>query len=834
MQAFISGQAGTAIIVRGTDASIINIDSPDVELKCSYHSIPYILEGVSDVEQFSDIKKTDILARLKSSWQNDRALFFFLTFLSNSESATTYELALDSLTDLIKEKSVKEFILNRMYTAPLPDDNRIGELLSSTIYSESLNKVLKEIFNYQDTISLIKASWDNVPTSLFNNDTNKKSAFFNALEKYGIQRKLAISSNDHNAFYKAEFDYYTIFKTYDEHIAIIRNWTKSFRPQKIDSSSREAIESVELDIKNQQKSKSRKREKPVHEIFTSVQRQIAAIVKLIQSNDLDKAQLYTNQLITQQVNGNGKEFAAKSLCKLANEARNIANYSLQLEWTQRAVKLFPSDGKAQGQLAESYYRLAQYDNAQKHFELASINENKAYGICGYARILKKLGNLDKALSVYSEALEKFPNDIHIIIGKARTLANMHKFDEALQEYERVIGLYPADSTGYISKATTLRYMGKLDKSIEIYNYALKEFEPDLEAYCGKAWAQKELGQFNSSIETYEIAKSKFPNDPKPLSGLAEVWKDAGDIEKMFSTYNEAKSKFHYDLFSNIGYAKSLHLLGKIEEAEQEYDLICQNFANSYFARDAKALFLQSQKRYDEALNAYDKNKKDFPYDISSWIGRAKILKLFGQLDDAIDSYNHILSIRENDQQICLSKASLLIASNRFDEAKQLLSNISIPEHPKTKAEWVGHHIKGMIKLKSAKTNAEFNNVINFFEEALHTAPSLEQKKFFKAGLALAQIKFKRFGSALSNLALDDGQPLITLLRMHACAEKGYTEEAKQCYKYMKNFSLPKNSTFIILSNEIAAKYKLANNLLQHHNDNWIIETEEKQVFLMVA
>ena len=85
MQAFVSGQAGIAILVEGTSASIINANFPDQEEACSPKAINYLLQGTTDIQIFSSARRTEIKARLIAAWEADRALFFVLSLLSDNE-----------------------------------------------------------------------------------------------------------------------------------------------------------------------------------------------------------------------------------------------------------------------------------------------------------------------------------------------------------------------------------------------------------------------------------------------------------------------------------------------------------------------------------------------------------------------------------------------------------------------------------------------------------------------------------------------------------------------------------------------------------------------------
>jgi|CXWL01.1.fsa_nt_gi tetratricopeptide (TPR) repeat protein len=833
MQAYISGQAGLAICVEGIKASIINADSLDTETACSPNAISYILQGVTDIQVFSSLRKTEVKGKLLSAWKADRALFFFLTLLSRNEHPDNYELARESLSELIVEEKIQAFILNRMYTAPLTEDSNILNALSITSDDHIIHGILEELSKNQKIIIDVWKFWEALPVSLFESNPNKKHKFKNDLEQNGIQRSLVLAHGDSNKFNTISFEYFKKFSKHPNYRDIFTRWIKELKPE--NSDSKVNVYQKE-DDKTIAKGKSkRKPDKSVHNKIESITKQIDEIRKLLENAEVPLAKKFVGQLITKQTAAGDNKYAAKSLCNISNAASDITDHSLQLEWTHQAVELAPDDGWAHGQLAQAYLKLAQYDNAEKHFIEAAKYGERAYGISGQARLLRKCGKLDEALDLYNKIVIEIPDDIYITVGKAQTLANMHKFDEALEVFNHAISLHPEEVKGYVSKANTLRYMGRLDDALVQYNYAIKNFQSpaDVDAYCGKAATLRELSRLEESQEAYKQAIARFPHEAKPLCGLAEVLREGGKPDEALQIYKDAKIRFSYDVKAHLGYAKTLHEIDKPTDAEKEYKDIATKFSSSYFVRDEYAKFLASQQRFNDALNEYDKNIKDFPYDTSARIGRAKILKVLGYIDDAIASYDYILKIRPSDKKSELAKASLLIAAGRFKEAEDLLKDVQLSENPQTRTEWIGYQIAGMILLKTNRLDES----IKHFQEGLVRVPYNDIKCSFSAAIATAQIRLERYAPAIEELARCDKQsPFTNILQMHAFAKLGgenSLKNAKQAYKNLQNIKLPSDSPVVQLADEIAAIFHLSS-YPRHYNDNWIIEKEEEQAWLMAA
>jgi|GEM_PF-6042422 len=834
MQTLISGQAGLAIIIEGNHANILHIDAIDKPIPCPIPYINSVLQGATDVQRLNSNDLKTIKATLELSWKSDRALFFFLILLSPDENPRNYELALESLNELLNDKKVCDFIMNQMFTAPLPDQNRIENALSDVENFPLLLEMFEELMQYQDLISEIALEWESLPISLFVDKNNKEATKYQ-MGKNGIQRKMAYAIQN-NSFNDFQLVYYTICTPVKKNREILQKWAYNLKPK----NEKNKLDNVPLQKENDflyQRTESGKKNQRIHDKFVRIKKQIKEIRDLLLANNIDLAKKYVNELVNLQETRGDHKYAAKSLCDIANGASDIANYSLQLEWTKQAVELAPNDGWAHGQLAESYLKLKKYEYAETHYKLAVQYGNRAYGLSGSARILQKSGELDKALEQYNNIIEEFPQDINIIVGKAKTLSNMHKFDEALVVLDKAIEGKNVDIC--VTRAHIMRYMGELEDALRSYDNIIKnpDFAPALEAYCGKAATFKEMGRFDDSEDAYRQTIKKFPNDPKAVYDLINLLIECKKFDKALNLYNESKESFEYCDQIHLSYANILQRQGKLDQAEVIYKNFT-NSKNSYIFRNSYAKFLKSQERYTDSLREYDKLIKDFPYDTSAYIGRAKILKVLGELDKAIASYDFILSLKPQDLKIKYSKAALLIAADRYEDAKVLLDDASKAVNPSAKVKGISYYIKGILKFKESSSREQLREVKAYFEYGLKQVQYWEIQQSFNLALVTVNIKLESFGNALEQFeSLDDNYPFTKVLAMQVNANIPKTEniaKAKEIYKKLKNMDLPEDCEIIVLADEVAAFYGLFDKNSSHSNDNWIMQEDIKQALLSVA
>ena len=106
--------------------------------------------------------------------------------------------------------------------------------------------------------------------------------------------------------------------------------------------------------------------------FQRVTAEKDAVVVRIQRNDLRNARRFTSELVSWQVKEGDAEFAAKTLCSLAQEAKRLGESSLQLEWSLQATEIYPDDPWSFAQAGDALVAQYRYAEAIEYFKLAGM------------------------------------------------------------------------------------------------------------------------------------------------------------------------------------------------------------------------------------------------------------------------------------------------------------------------------------------------------------------------------------------------------------------------------------------------------------------------------
>ena len=151
------------------------------------------------------------------------------------------------------------------------------------------------------------------------------------------------------------------------------------------------------------------------------------------------------------------------------------------------------------------------------------------------------GNLNKAISHYTKAIELRPDFASACGNRGNAYSEQGKYDEAIRDYNKVIELKPDDAKAYNNRGSAYSYQGKRDKTMQDYNKAI-ELEPDYaKAYYNRGSAYSEQGKYDEAIKDYNKAIELEPDDALAYYNRGLAWLAFTEWEKAKSDLTTAKN-----------------------------------------------------------------------------------------------------------------------------------------------------------------------------------------------------------------------------------------------------------------------------------------------------
>lgn len=257
-----------------------------------------------------------------------------------------------------------------------------------------------------------------------------------------------------------------------------------------------------------------------------------------------------------------------------------------------------------------------------------------------AKTYDKAGELQLAISVYRDALNRSPGDLRIITP---TIAALYK----AKEYEQ---------------AEELLHLASLDKSMDIRLQKLQ-----LQNFLRR-------GQLDSASDILQDLVDRDPNNQNASFSLALLKMQQGEYEESEEILAKLKAQ---DPNALVVIATQIQLYLRQDKQEQALK-ICNEMVNNL--KNASAYILSARTyatlgQLDKALEAIEQATSLEPENVEVWIARSDFFRSVGQIDKAVTDIKHALLLSKENLKIQKRAISLFIASrqpNMVREGKNLL------------------------------------------------------------------------------------------------------------------------------------------------------------------
>ena len=806
-KALISGQAGVAVLLHGGHVQSFHLDGP-AGVERRREEIPRIFGGCTDVFVVENIGPEAISARLELEWAKQRCLELCLLLLDIESDPESRLLAVPDIEELLRVPEIASFLRGRLFVAPMPDNaDLIGAInRAHSQRAASLVGILEEVGVHQQEIHRCRSSWDALPPQTFRDESSKEDVAF-ALVQAGAFHQVVTTAVERRGSLLVEL---LVQPRFQKWRLGLTTWINS-----LSTKNRDANRAVEEEEEEETSSRWRRPVKqvrlPADVQLDVVNRQKDGIRKALAAGDLNRARAFCADLLAYQARNSRPEHVAKSLCDLAQSAKELGYHPLQLEWMQKAVDIAPGDGWALAQLGDAYRSLGQWSEAKAAFALAARHGEVRVARNGRAEVLKGMGRLEEALREYESTIKDFPQDVVARNGRAEVFKSMGRLEDALQQYEAIVKEFPQSAVARNGRAEVLKDMGRLEDALREYGSTVEEFPQNVVARTGLAEVLKGMGRAEDALQEYESTVKEFPQDVFARTGRAEVLKGMGRLEEALREYESTVEEFPQNVVARNGLAEVLKGMGRLEDALQQYEAIVKEFPQSAFARTGRAEVLKGMGRLEDALPEYESIVKEFPQEVFARTGRAEVLKGMGRLEDALGEYKSIVEEFPQDVVARNGAASVCVLMADYDLANAWIGPL-VDAEP---VNWVGLHILGMIRLRTGRA-AE---AIALFERGLRDGP-FEDRRFFRSGLAYARLLAHDLKHAAQILE-DEPSVVSKVLQIHIYGELKQTERARQAYDGVRSNRSPR---VIELTAELVARARLEMRYPER-SDQWVLDRE---------
>ena len=249
------------------------------------------------------------------------------------------------------------------------------------------------------------------------------------------------------------------------------------------------------------------------------------------------------------------------------------NVEAALAQAQDLAKTYPEDwfihdfmGSMLLQLGELEKALTCYDQAIK------LNPTNADCYANKGGVLNELNQYENASSICQQALSLNRQHVNALVNYGVVLSNLEQEAEALKIYDQALALDSTHLNALVNRGSLLNDLGRLDEALESCDRAL-ELEPNhINAFVTRASVLKSLERYEEALESYNQVLAINPQNVKAHLNKGSVLNDFGHFEEAYASFNQvlAIDKTHVNARLNRSFL--LLLKGDLNQGWQDYEL----------------------------------------------------------------------------------------------------------------------------------------------------------------------------------------------------------------------------------------------------------------------
>ncbi|MES0175550.1 hypothetical protein [Mesorhizobium sp. M0006] len=813
MDAWLSGEAGAYAVPSGSLLKIVHLGS-ESEFLVDRAEAQRSFAAAYDTTVMSVKDELEARERATTLYKAELATRLFFILYDEEEEASDRDAVASDLGDLLQSRPVVERVENVLFSMPFPQKIDVALVVEAAAPYPPVSALISKVAQFQASIGTVRHCFDDVDRSIFDDDC-PYSQFDKAATHRGCFKAFSVAHAEGKDTNFAMLQVLRALNGIPGARNVVNNWASGFATY-----TRRRLPLVhEVDVDDFE-----------HEgssdwgAFANVRTQLRAVIEKLRDNDLEQARRFASQLIQLQMSQpDGSFYAAKSLCLMSQEAKQLELWDLQYEWAHWATQLRPTDPFGHGQEADALIDAGRLVEAAEALDKCAAWGDGLFAATGRAKILRQIGRLEEARSAYLAAYREFspdPECVHALLGAAGAAREMGLLETSLREFNEALELYPDDTFLLAGKAATQSELGDwqgVKRTVE----SISMVRPDeVSGSIAGATALKLSGSLDAAVTEFTRLKRRFPYLTQPRIGLIDSLRMLEKYDAAINEISEAQGRF----------PRSAHFVAQMADVKRELGKPLEAFndvltAIKTYPKDLRLLSTLSRlnracHRDTEALAIVDQAILDNPQVFWLRLERADLLKRLAQVDAALVAYSDLENEHPNYLPVINSKAALLTHLGRFDEAHRLLIKTSKRE---TQHEWRSFILLGVLLCRQGL----FKDALVHLNVRPDCVPFARERRMLANAVASAELGYGRVAAAVA-ASVDKPGEVSNVIRFHALAAS-FHPKAKDAYRANEGLS----GELIELKEEIARRYLIVDKPSNHTVD-WIFLTEQNALLLEAA
>jgi len=376
----------------------------------------------------------------------------------------------------------------------------------------------------------------------------------------------------------------------------------------------------------------------------------------------------------------------------------------------------------------------------------------------------KMGNFEKAVELYSEAIDLNPEFTKALLARASAYDELSLYEKAAEDYETLSELEPNKSEYFVNAGSNYFKVKAYRKAIPLLNSAA-----DLDAKNGGIYNLKSKCYY--ALGNYPEALDEI-NSALALELSADNYYQRGLIYSEKKNYTSAKKDFLHSLQLDPNNADAYNHMAFAQLKLKEFDNAVSTLGNAIKVdnKNKSAYLLRShiyrqQNKRNEAIKDLSTALSFYPNDKKLLLQRGIAFSENKQYNEAIIDLSKVIRIKKNDQLALKHRAEVYEALNKKSRAvvdyKTLLPLIAKDKNQQNLQKEVKNKLfelqregnKPQIVIVQKKTDAKTIEVPEGPDEATITIKILDQSD-------ISSIKIDGFEAQFNQASIKIAQEIV--------------------------------------------------------------------------
>lgn len=240
--------------------------------------------------------------------------------------------------------------------------------------------------------------------------------------------------------------------------------------------------------------------------------------------------------------------------------------------------------------------------------------SRAKALYNQAQELATKGDLERAIALYTEALELNPQNAKIYYKRGNSYYEQRAYEKAIEDYTTAIKIESNYNDAYYNRALSYYELGNNIKAITDLTQTLRLNPNDAEAYYKRGLIYYKIGDYKNSIQDYSQSIRLNPKDTDAYINRGIGRGATGDQPGAISDYTQALKVNPKNPQAYYSRGRARFYLADYQGAMEDYTQAIElkaNYPDAYTNRCSAYLNLENhQAAIEDCTQAIELNPKD--------------------------------------------------------------------------------------------------------------------------------------------------------------------------------------------------------------------------------